>query len=139
MEGSCENCTFQDVKEEDVICGNCVEENGNYELFIEHCDENLHLGEKYRRHAELVKRLNAVYITKNQDYNDAFGKSFKEWGIIASVIRMSDKMERIKALAKNGNRVKDESMYDSLLDLANYCIKSYIELERSGELSERSM
>jgi hypothetical protein len=86
------------------------------------------MGEKSERHAALCKLLNGIYIAKNQAYGDSFGKTFQELGIISAVTRMTDKFNRIKSLALGANP-GDESMKDSLLDLANYCLMTYIELE----------
>lgn len=67
-------------------------------------------------------------IIKNHDYGDSFKKSIKEFGIIASVVRMSDKMERVKQLVKVKDSMVDESIRDTLMDLANYAIMTIIEL-----------
>ena len=63
-----------------------------------------------------------IYIKKNRDYGNSFEKSLEEFGDIAFVVRASDKMERIKSLANIENEVKDESVDDTVMDLANYCI-----------------
>lgn len=88
------------------------------------------MSNKYERHQYLCKVLNDVYKAKNEAYGDAFGKTFVELGIISSITRMTDKFNRIKALAMGANnQVKDESIKDSLLDLANYCLMTHIEIE----------
>ena len=44
-------------------------------------------------------------------------------------IRLSDKLERFKTLSKsNQPLINDESMKDTLLDLANYAIMTYMEI-----------
>lgn len=63
-----------------------------------------------------------IYIKKNRDYGNSFEKSLEEFGDIAFVVRASDKMERIKALMKADNEVEDESVVDTVRDLANYCV-----------------
>ena len=43
--------------------------------------------------------------------------------MISCVIRLSDKIERLKSLCRNGEtRVEDESLRDTLIDLANYAV-----------------
>lgn len=61
---------------------------------------------------------------KNRDYGDSFEKSLNKYGILASVIRMGDKFNRLETLAQPSKEreVKDESIQDTLLDLANYAI-----------------
>lgn len=43
-------------------------------------------------------------------------------------IRLEDKLNRLKALTRNGNQqVNDESIDDTLMDLANYAIMTLVE------------
>lgn len=85
---------------------------------------------KAGRLEKLMAEMLEVYKAKNKDYGDSFSKSFEEFGLIAPVVRMNDKMNRIKSLSKKGGRqVKGESLRDSLMDLANYAMMTVIELE----------
>lgn len=59
-------------------------------------------------------------------------------GIIAPVVRMSDKMERIKQLSKGEDiKVKDESLRDTAIDLANYALMLVIEMDLENEIEEK--
>jgi len=49
-----------------------------------------------------------------------------EHGLIAAIVRMEDKFNRIKKLNKSQAQVSDESIIDTLLDLGNYAIMSAI-------------
>ena len=82
-------------------------------------------------HGDLCKELNETYTKKNEAYGDSFSKTFKELGIISAVTRMSDKFNRVKALA-TGARNEYESLRDTLMDLANYCLMTVMELEDKG-------
>ena len=83
---------------------------------------------------QLTKQLIETYKAKNKDYGDSFADSFKEFGITSAVVRMNDKMNRIKSLSKGEDRqVKDESLIDSLMDLANYALMTVIELDQQVE------
>lgn len=85
---------------------------------------------KIENHKKICDRLNDLYKAKNEDYGDSFGKSYREYGLTMSCIRLEDKLNRLKSLNKNGNaQVKDESIEDTLMDLANYTIMTLIELE----------
>lgn len=89
---------------------------------------------KVDQHQAICKMLTDVYKAKNADYGDSFGQSFQEWGAISAVVRMDDKMRRIKQLLKNeGNAKVDESLTDSVADLANYSIMLLMELMKGGE------
>jgi hypothetical protein len=83
-------------------------------------------------HREICERLNKIYTAKNKDYGDSFGEGFQEYGLTMSAIRLDDKLHRFKQLIKQEAEVKDESIIDTLMDLANYSIMTIIELE-NGE------
>lgn len=87
---------------------------------------------KVFQHSEICKKLNKIYAKKNHDYGDSFGKGFKEYGLIMAAIRLEDKLNRVKQLIKHNAEVKDESIQDTLLDLANYAIMTLIEIENGG-------
>lgn len=71
---------------------------------------------------EIVCKMADTYEKKNADYGDSFGQTCDEFGIIAAIIRMNDKMNRIKQLSKKNALVTDESIKDTILDLANYAV-----------------
>ena len=90
--------------------------------------------EKLQRHKEICAELSEIYRKKNEAYGDSFGKTFRELGIISAVTRMEDKMNRIASLATGAkNEVADESIRDTLKDLANYAIMTLIEMEDEAE------
>ena len=77
----------------------------------------------------ITERMLETYKKKNADYGNSFDKSMNEFGLMSAVVRMSDKMERLKSLVKKDAKVKDESVEDTLLDLANYCIMTVMHLK----------
>lgn len=79
----------------------------------------------------ITNSLTKIYQAKNQDYGNSFEKSLYKFGLVASIIRLSDKMNRIESLSQTKARVKDESIEDTLLDLANYAIMTVIWLRKS--------
>ena len=84
--------------------------------------------DKVRKHEKICKELNDIYARKNKDYGDSFGRSFTEYGMTMPCIRLDDKLQRLKNLTRNGGAsVNDESIEDTLLDLANYAIMTLIE------------
>ena len=83
---------------------------------------------KVEKHAQICMHLNELYARKNADYGDSFGKSFTEYGLTMACIRLEDKLNRIKALTKQAAQVSDESIVDTLMDLANYSIMTLVEL-----------
>lgn len=71
---------------------------------------------KVRHHADICKELNEIYARKNHDYGDSFGKGYAEYGMVMAVIRLEDKLNRLKSLIKAESLVKDESINDTLIN-----------------------
>ena len=78
-------------------------------------------------HKSICDELNALYERKNHDYGDSFGKSFIEYGMTMPCIRLEDKLNRLKSLTRADAKVADESIDDTLMDLANYAIMTLVE------------
>lgn len=70
----------------------------------------------------IEEEMYKTYIKKNHDYGNSFEQSLDKFGLIASVVRLSDKINRLETLVKKDALVKDESIKDTLLDAANYAI-----------------
>ena len=83
------------------------------------------------KHMELCKYLNNLYATKNQKYGDSFSITVQKYGIIAALTRLSDKWQRFETLILTKDPgTPDESIRDTLLDMANYCIMTVMELDQ---------
>ena len=84
---------------------------------------------------EISKKKNADYTGKNDNPFSNF-TSVESLGISTEhgfLTRMMDKMKRISSFAENGTlQVKDESVIDTLRDLANYSclLAGYIESKK---------
>lgn len=88
-------------------------------------------------HAGICSELNSLYERKNHDYGDSFGKSFAEYGMAMPCIRLEDKLNRLKALTRSAEqKVSDESIEDTLMDLANYAIMTLVERRKDATPSE---
>lgn len=63
-----------------------------------------------------------TFCKKNSDYGASFEESLSKHGIVASIIRMGDKMNRLEALTDDSRtqQVGSESLLDTLEDLSNY-------------------
>ena len=86
----------------------------------------------------VASALAAQYARKNEAYGDSFGKSVKRYGVISALTRMSDKWNRLESLLidKNKNNVSDESVDDTLLDLATYCIMTVLATRSNDEIDK---
>lgn len=75
---------------------------------------------------KLTDEMVALTTRKNADYageSDPYA-NFREFGTLGFLVRMSDKWQRIKTLTESGKTasVKDETVEDTLLDLATYSL-----------------
>lgn len=87
---------------------------------------------KVEQHSIISRELTELYERKNADYGDSFGKSYAEYGLAMPCIRLEDKLNRLKNLTlRNGKQqIAEESIRDTLMDLANYAIMTIIEIDR---------
>ena len=89
---------------------------------------------KVAHHRMICDEINELYAKKNHDYGDSFAQSFREEGLAMVRIRLGDKFNRLKALTRGGEqKVADESIRDTLIDLANYAIMTVLEMEGEKE------
>ncbi len=84
---------------------------------------------KIQKHLDICEQLTLMYVNKNADYGDSFGDTFNKLGMVSAVTRITDKTNRLQSLCVNQQKVKSESVKDTLMDLANYSIMTLIELE----------
>lgn len=80
---------------------------------------------------DITQNMAKTFAAKNHDYGNSFEQSLDEFGIVASVVRIGDKMNRIKSLVKKEAQVKDESIKDTLLDMANYAIMTVMWINKN--------
>lgn len=79
---------------------------------------------------DITTNMAETYAAKNHDYGNSFEYSCNKFGIIAAIVRLGDKMNRIESLAYKKAKVKNESIKDTLLDLANYAIMTIMWLNQ---------
>ena len=91
--------------------------------------------------AELFKKITEkmyeVYKAKNADYGDSFNITRNEYPN-AILIRLQDKFLRLKQLYRNNFKVnvQNESVKDTLIDMANYCILELIAITEQENINK---
>lgn len=90
-------------------------------------------------HAKIIEEIHDMFVKKNADYGNSFEKSLDEWGLIVSAMRVQEKLDRVKTSLKHELKVKDESVEDSFLDIANYAVMTVMWLRKEKEKKEESM
>lgn len=85
---------------------------------------------KGQQFKNICEEMLTTFERKNHDYGDSFSQTVDKFGLIASGVRMHDKLERFVNLAQKDVDMKvDESMRDTLLDLANYAIMTVMYID----------
>lgn len=90
--------------------------------------------EKIHLHNDILTSIHKMYINKNHDYGDSVHDTYEKYGLVSFLVRMEDKLNRVRNLSKDDvkitdAKVKDEKIEDTLLDLANYAILAVMELK----------
>ena len=76
----------------------------------------------------MQKELKEMFEKKNKDYGDAFAA----YGPVGVVVRIGDKVQRLASISKTQvTLVKDESLRDTLMDLANYASMAVMLLDEA--------
>ena len=88
------------------------------------------LSDKVQSFMDITTNMAKTYAAKNHDYGNSFEQACDKFGIIASVVRLGDKMNRIESLTTKEAEVKEESIKDTLLDLATYSIMTLMWLNK---------
>lgn len=89
------------------------------------------LSSNVQQFIDITTDMAKTYAAKNHDYGNSFNNSLDKFGLIASIVRMGDKMNRLETLVAKKAQVKDESIKDTLLDLANYSIMTVMWLNKN--------
>lgn len=95
------------------------------------------VNERVLRHRQLVEELNKLYEEKNLKYDNSFETTYKEYGSTALLLRLDDKLTRAKMVLRNpGVDPGDETILDTLMDLANYAIMGIMKIEKTSDQIE---
>lgn len=79
---------------------------------------------------KITAEMLETYKKKNADYGNSFAETIQEFGFIPAIARINDKLKRVKNMVKGKDmNIKDESMRDNLMDIANYCVLTIMELD----------
>lgn len=102
------------MKEEDFLKG---------DELIDYLKQHPEFNSDVNPFSEYTDKLADTLLSKNQAYGDSFTKSVDDFGKTVIAVRLSDKFNRICNLIKRGeDQENDESLEDTLLDMAGYSI-----------------
>lgn len=89
--------------------------------------------QEIRMFKEYTDRMTSIFAEKRADYGPSTEETFRKFGPVSFLVRMHDKLNRLDNLFVKGDtvrKVRDESVRDTLIDLANYCIIALIEIDK---------
>ena len=79
---------------------------------------------------EIMNNCLNLYKKKNADYGNSFAEVYKELGFESGLVQILHKVNRIKGIHNNDKaEIENESIRDSLIDLANYALMTVVEME----------
>ena len=90
----------------------------------EQCNKNVSDPGDYYRYGNILKRMDDTHTRKNNDYGDAAYKGYKKFGDYYFMVQLHNKYQRLESLTigNKTQQVNDESIDDTLLDMANYAV-----------------
>lgn len=81
----------------------------------------------------VLDEMKELHAKKNKDYGDAAHVNFLKYGPVASLSRLSEKMQRAEHILLSGKcEVKDEPLTETLIDIAITSAMLYMELKNKG-------
>lgn len=78
----------------------------------------------------LTEEMRNTFIKKNRDYGSSFSDTIDKFGVKVAVARIHDKYMRVENLVLGQEMMVQESMRDTLMDMANYCLLTVMALDR---------
>lgn len=88
---------------------------------------------KEELYENIVVEMFKLWKKKNADYGSSVSDTYKDFGLVSFLVRMQDKMNRLKTLIKKEALVEDEKIEDTLIDLANYSVLALMELRNEKD------
>lgn len=89
------------------------------------------LEEEIRIVSNYTQQLAETFARKRTDYGPTTTETFIKFGPTSMLVRMHDKLGRLDNLLGRSQVARvDESVEDTLLDLANYCLITLLELQK---------
>lgn len=86
------------------------------------------------RHKKILDEMADTFSKKNLDYGNAFEEVLDDLGASYAVGRLKEKHKRLTQLVtSNKQEVDDESIEDTLLDMANYAVLTIMWLQKQKE------
>lgn len=126
---------IREGSELDEAIGEAREQQRNMSPFMSPFDYS---GPKFTddelRFRDITEKMRETFLKKNHDYGNSFHETWDEFGdkgIITALTQISHKYHRLMNIGLGTKPLVDKSIDDTLLDMANYCILTIMELEKA--------
>ena len=88
---------------------------------------------------EYTREMAETFARKRADYGQTTTETFEKFGPISMLVRMHDKLGRLDNLFGTGKEPYNESVIDTLIDLANYSLITILELQKQRAKAVRTV
>lgn len=79
-----------------------------------------------------MDEMKGLFFEKNKKYAGSFETSLNKYGLLASLVRVSDKFNRFENLVLSGDMgTQDETLIDTLVDMATYCVMTAVYIKET--------
>mgnify|MGYP002590935996 FL=1 len=122
---------IRECRELDEAIRECREQQRNMSLSDNSAPE---FTDDELRFRDITEKMRETFLKKNHDYGNSFHETWDEFGdkgIITALTQISHKYHRLMNIGLGTKPLVDESIDDTLLDMANYCILTIMELEKA--------
>lgn len=125
-----DNSLFKPTEEWLEMCGKLEKEQKEMINHPSHYNKGKY--EAIEVFKSITDEMARLFEIKNKNYGNSFSKQFEEYGLTSVCIRLEDKLNRLKSLNRQGDNanIDDESLRDTLIDLANYSVLSIMEIDK---------
>ena len=127
--------TIREGSELDEAIGEAREQQRNMSPFMSPFDYSVpKFTDDELRFRNITEKMRETFLKKNHDYGNSFHETWDEFGdkgIITALTQISHKYHRLMNIGLGTKPLVDESIDDTLLDMANYCILTIMELEKA--------
>lgn len=82
-------------------------------------------------HSKILDDIHFMFKSKRKDYGPTTEMLLKKYGPVSMLTFLYTKLERVSNLIMSDQAPNHESVKDTLLDLANYCIIWLLEMEKN--------
>lgn len=85
---------------------------------------------KFRKDVrKIYDSLIEVLVSKQLDYGTSFKKNWRRYGPIYVSTRLDEKMDRLRNLLLSGDKLRNESVKETLTDVVGYGLLAILELK----------